>query len=155
MSLSLEEARRYNDWSWWLQGRIGASYSKSNAREIYPLKKPFAEALALGIPQATIDELNPNAREQSKSSTGISAGICWRVEHRLTPRWFGGAEFSFQKSQDYSPFIAGLWLRYTFTDWNGDLDMPPRPLVPFAEWEKEIRDPLLIVSANRLTNGFK
>ena len=26
MALSLEEARRYGDWSWWLRARIGASY---------------------------------------------------------------------------------------------------------------------------------
>ena len=134
MSLSLEEARRYSDWSWWLQGRIGASYSGSKGRDIYPLKKPFAEALAMGISQSTIDELNPNARDVSESSTGISAGIRGRIERRFTSRWIGGAEFSYQKSQDYNPFMAGLWLRYTFTDWNGDLNLPPKPMVPYAEW---------------------
>ena len=57
------------------------------------------------------------------------------VEHRLTDHWRIGGRVDIQQADDYAPSHATLFLRYTFKPWRGDLDMPPLPLTPYAEFD--------------------
>lgn len=121
----LEEARRHDDWSWVLRGRLGMSWSKSDERDRYPLKgtlQPY------GLPDLY-------AVEEKESSFGFGAALSGTVEHRLSKRSFVGAAFSYQHDTDeYTPFYLGLWYRWHFTDWEGDLALPPEPMLPYSEW---------------------
>jgi len=57
------------------------------------------------------------------------------VEHRLTEHWRIGGRVDIQQADDYAPSHVPLFLRYTFKPWQGDLDMPPRPLTPYADFD--------------------
>ncbi|RAP70565.1 putative cellulose synthase subunit BcsC [Candidatus Erwinia dacicola] len=37
-----------------------------------------------------------------------------------------------QQAKDYPPSHGLLYLRYSMAGWQGDLDMPSQPLVPYA-----------------------
>ena len=45
-----------------------------------------------------------------------------------------GAAVDIQQAKDYTPSHALLYVRYSAAGWQGDLDMPPQPLVPYADW---------------------
>lgn len=120
-----EEARRNGDWSWVLRGRLGVSGSKSDARDRYPLKSKLRP---LNLPD--LDTV-----EESDSSVGASVQLYGAVERRLTPRAFVGAAFSYDHdTDDYNPLYVGLWFRWHFSDWDGDLALPPEPMLPYARW---------------------
>ncbi|STT82589.1 cellulose synthase operon protein C [Klebsiella pneumoniae] len=52
----------------------------------------------------------------------------------VTSNWFVGAAVDIQQAKDYTPSHALLYVRYSAAGWQGDLDMPPQPLVPYADW---------------------
>ena len=56
------------------------------------------------------------------------------VERRITGHWFVGAAVDIQQAKDYTPSHALLYVRYSAAGWQGDMDMPPKPLVPYADW---------------------
>ncbi|WP_415271243.1 hypothetical protein, partial [Cronobacter sakazakii] len=39
-----------------------------------------------------------------------------------------------QQAKDYTPSHAQIFIRYSQAGWQGDMDMPPQPLVPYADW---------------------
>ena len=139
-SFSLEESRRTANLSWWVQGRLGLSWTSSDAHDRYPINKAFLQAFKPNTDVDTANEILGNAvselntRDPGESDVGVSAGIRSRLEYRLTPRWILGADFAWQHADDYSPFFAGFWLQYRWSDWQGDLNLPPKPMVPYAEW---------------------
>jgi hypothetical protein len=52
----------------------------------------------------------------------------------VTSNWFVGAAVDIQQAKDYTPSHALLYVRYSAAGWQGDMDMPPQPLVPYADW---------------------
>ena len=76
-----------------------------------------------------------NAPLQGGSSSGFGYTLNAVVEHRLTEHWRIGGRIDIQQADDYAPSHATLFLRYTFKPWQGDLDMPPRPLTPYADFD--------------------
>lgn len=117
-----EQARRYAHWSWVLRTNLGVSWSKTQAHCRYPLKYKLR-------PQAISDI---DAVDSGDSSFGPWISFYGAVERRLTNRLVVGLAASYQNSDEYAPFYAGLWLRWTFSDWLGDLALPPSPMVPYA-----------------------
>ncbi len=56
-------------------------------------------------------------------------------EYRVTPHWFVGVKTTFQHSPDYSPAYGLFYIRYALQGWQGDLNLPPQPLTPYAAFE--------------------
>ncbi|MXQ68544.1 hypothetical protein GR302_00970 [Aeromonas caviae] len=79
------------------------------------------------------------ARQKCACERGSSSGFGYTlngvVEHRLTEHWRIGGRVDIQQADDYAPSHVPLFLRYTFKPWQGDLDMPPRPLTPYADFD--------------------
>ncbi|MDO5531235.1 cellulose synthase subunit BcsC-related outer membrane protein [Sutterella sp.] len=120
--LSLSDARRTDDWSWILEGRLGVSHSTSPERDRYPLRA--------GMP--AIQDLY--ARDAAESSTGIGLTLRGAFEHRLSRRVVVGGEAEYQHADGYVPLVATLWLRWYLDDWAGDLPLPPVAPIPYSEW---------------------
>ncbi|WP_370514921.1 cellulose synthase subunit BcsC-related outer membrane protein [Pantoea sp. M_5] len=57
------------------------------------------------------------------------------IERRLTSNWFIGAGVDIQQAKDYTPSHGLLYVRYAAGGWEGDLDMPPQPLTPYADFK--------------------
>ena len=57
------------------------------------------------------------------------------AEYRITPHWFAGVKTTIQHSPNYSPAYGLFYIRYALQGWQGDLNLPPQPLIPYAEFE--------------------
>lgn len=119
----LDEARRHGNWSWQLRGQLGVSASTSSSFDRYHAKdhiRPYP------LPDRDVQDSDDGSVELGVSLYGA-------VERRLTSRIIVGAAMSYQNSDEYAPFYAGLWLRWSLTDWLGDLSLPPTPMTPYAQ----------------------
>lgn len=124
LSVPVSYRQRTPDWSWELGGSGSWSYARTDDSRRYPL----AELLPTGLPDR-------NAPVEGGSSSGFGYTLNAVVEHRLTEHWRIGGRVDIQQADDYAPSHATLFLRYTFKPWQGDLDMPPRPLTPYADFD--------------------
>ncbi|MGK3144020.1 cellulose synthase complex outer membrane protein BcsC [Pantoea sp. C2G6] len=113
--------QRTENWSFDLGGSLSWSHSKTAAQRRYPVNPGFSLAS------------NPT----SDSSTGGGIGYTAQavVERRVTPHWFIGAGVDIQQAKDYTPSHGLLYVRYSAQGWQGDLDMPPQPLIPYADFK--------------------
>ena len=68
----------------------------------------------------------------SSSGTGYTARAI--IERRVTSNWFVGLGVDIQEAKDYTPSHALLYVRYSAAGWQGDMDLPPQPLIPYADW---------------------
>ena len=124
LSVPVSYRQRTPDWSWELGGSGSWSYARTDDSRRYPLEG----LLPAGLPDR-------NAPVKGSSSSGFGYTLNGVVEHRLTEHWRIGGRVDIQQADDYAPSHVTLFLRYTFKPWQGDLDMPPRPLTPYADFD--------------------
>ncbi|MFQ2715310.1 cellulose synthase complex outer membrane protein BcsC [Aeromonas caviae] len=124
LSVPVSYRQRTPDWSWELGGSGSWSYARTDDSRRYPL-----EGL---LPSGLRDR---NAPVKGGCSSGFGYTLNGVVEHRLTEHWRIGGRVDIQQADDYAPSHVPLFLRYTFKPWQGDLDMPPRPLTPYADFD--------------------
>jgi len=124
VALPVSYRQRVQDWSWELGGSVSWSQARTDDSRRYPLPSLLPE----GLP-------DKDATLVGGSSSGMGYTLNGMVEHRLTDHWRIGGRIDIQQADDYTPSHATLFLRYTFKPWRGDLDMPPLPLTPYAEFD--------------------
>jgi len=117
--------QRTENWSWELGGSGSWSYSKSKDGKRYPISSlvPNDDSYA--------DRDSPS---DGSSSNGFGYTARALVERRLDSHWSIGAGIDIQQAKDYTPSHALIYLRYSMAGWQGDMDMPPQPLVPYADF---------------------
>ncbi|HFZ8994686.1 TPA: cellulose synthase complex outer membrane protein BcsC [Citrobacter freundii] len=117
--------QRTENWSWELGGSVSWSHSRTKTMPRYPLMNL--------IPT----EYQQEAREQTNdggSSQGFGYTARALVERRVTANWFIGTAIDIQEAKDYTPSHFLLYVRYSAAGWQGDMDLPPQPQVPYADW---------------------
>ncbi|MCT4703331.1 cellulose synthase complex outer membrane protein BcsC [Enterobacteriaceae bacterium H20N1] len=117
--------QRTENWSWELGGSGSWSHSKSNAGKRYPVS---------GLVPATLDYPDRNDTFGGSSSNGFGYTARALVERRLDSHWSIGAGIDIQEAKDYTPSHALIFVRYSQAGWQGDMNMPPQPLVPYADF---------------------
>ena len=117
--------QRTEKWSWELAGSVSWSHSRSDTEARYPLLNLIPEDYRSAASTLT---------EEGGSSRGVGYTARALIERRVTSNWFVGAAVDIQQAKDYTPSHALLYVRYSAAGWQGDLDMPPQPLVPYADW---------------------
>jgi len=119
--------KRTENWSWELGGSVSWSHSKTKDGMRYPLQGliPTDEEGRYG------DRSEP---EEGSSSSGTGYTARAIVERRVTSNWFVGLGVDIQEAKDYTPSHALLYVRYSAAGWQGDMDLPPEPLMPYADW---------------------
>ncbi|MEZ3501114.1 cellulose synthase complex outer membrane protein BcsC [Pantoea sp. KPR_PJ] len=120
-SVPVTYRQRTDNWSFDLGGSVSWSHSKTRAQQRYPVNPGFA--------------LASNRASDSSSGGGVGYTLQAVVERRITPHWFIGAGMDIQQAKDYTPSHGLLYIRYSAAGWDGDLDMPPQPLVPYADFK--------------------
>nr|WP_261914609.1 cellulose synthase subunit BcsC-related outer membrane protein [Salmonella enterica] len=70
--------------------------------------------------------------QQCRQGFGYTARAL--IERRVTANWFVGTAVDIQQAKDYTPSHLLLYVRYSAAGWQGDMDLPPQPLVPYADW---------------------
>jgi len=123
-------AWRNADWSVYLEGSVGYSWAHSDAERAFPVSSVNDDILDQYGPllSSNIDELRG-----SDDNKGLGYLAQALVERRLDDHWVLGGGFTLQRSEDYSPNRALLYLRYSFDPWQGNLPLPVNPLKPYAE----------------------
>lgn len=124
LAVPVNYRQRSDNWSWQLGGSVSWSYSKTKDQARYPLQGL--------VPASYADR---DAIEQGSSSTGFGYTVQAIVERRLTSHWTLGAGIDIQQAEDYTPSHAQIYIRYSADGWQGDLDLPPNPLTPYADFK--------------------
>ena len=116
---------RTENWSWELGGSVSWSHSKTDDQPRYP--KP-------GLLPDNFRSAGRQIVDDGSTSSGVGYTAHALIERRVTSNWFVGAAIDVQEAKDYTPSHALLYVRYSAAGWQGDMDMPPRPLIPYADW---------------------
>lgn len=121
LAVPLTWRQRTENWSYDLSGSISFSHSTTKSQPRYPLD--FGD----------LTRNNPSST--SSSSNGVGYTLRALVERRLTSHWTLGMGVDIQQAKDYTPSHGLIYVRYSMAGWQGDLDMPPQPLTPYADFK--------------------
>lgn len=125
--------KRTENCSWELSGSVSRSSSKTNSQPRYPLNNLIPNPVASD--DARLRRFNDKyAIEEGGGSTGVGYTASAIIERRLSSHWSIGAGIDIQEAKDYTPSHALIFMRYSLGGWQSDMDMPPQPLIPYAEW---------------------
>ncbi|MBS3048441.1 cellulose synthase complex outer membrane protein BcsC [Enterobacter mori] len=119
--------KRTENWSWELGGSVSWSHSKTKDELRYP-----KQGLIPTDEPGRYTDRGEMETGSSSSGTGYTARAI--IERRVTSNWFVGLGVDIQEAKDYTPSHALLYVRYSAAGWQGDMDLPPEPLVPYADW---------------------
>ncbi|WLS79082.1 cellulose biosynthesis protein BcsC [Erwinia pyri] len=113
--------QRTENWSYDLAGSVSWSHSETRAESRYPLDF------------GSLTRDNPKSSDSSSSGFGYTLRAL--VERRLTSHWTLGMGIDIQQAKDYTPSHGLIYARYSMAGWEGDLNMPPEPLTPYADFD--------------------
>ncbi|GLR07630.1 cellulose biosynthesis protein BcsC [Mixta theicola] len=121
LAVPLTWRQRTENWSFDVGGSVSWSRSKTRSQQRYPVYPGFVTT----------------ANDTAAGSSGSGFGYTLRaaVERRLTAHWTLGLAVDIQQAKDYTPSHGLIYARYSLGDWEGDLDLPPQPLTPYADFK--------------------
>lgn len=119
---ALRYMRRRENTSYMVEVSGSVAHSSTDSIARYPLKELLP------------DISDRDAVSSGESSTSFGFGLRGSIEQRVTSKLVVGGVIEGSKSDDYSPFNVMMYLRYYFSDFNGDLLMPPAGPTPFVDW---------------------
>lgn len=131
LGLPANYAWRNADWSVYLEGSLGYSWSSSDAERVFPLDSANDDILAQ---YDSLLSSNIGATRGGGDSSGLGYRFEALAERRLDDHWVLGGGFTAQRSEDYAPNRVLLYLRYSFDVWQGNLPLPVNPLKPYADF---------------------
>ncbi|MGY0157674.1 cellulose synthase complex outer membrane protein BcsC [Edwardsiella tarda] len=123
-AIPLNYRQRTENWSWELGGSVSWSYARTADQRRYPLQNLIESSR---VPDYDVSD-------PGSSSNGFGYTLRAIVERRLTSHWFVGAGVDIQQAKDYTPSHALIYVRYSVQGWQGDMDLPPQPLRPYADF---------------------
>lgn len=124
--------KRTENWSWELGGSVSWSHSKTKDGLRYPLQGLIPDDNYDADNNLMYSDKRESETGSSSSGTGYTARAI--IERRVTSNWFVGVGVDIQQAKDYTPSHALLYVRYSAAGWQGDMDLPPQPLIPYADW---------------------
>lgn len=124
LSVPVNYRQRTENWSWQLGGSVSWSRSSTSDEKRYPIQNLIPDSLP-----------DKGAVETGSSGSGFGYTVQALVERRVSSHWTVGAGVDIQQAKDYTPSHYLLYARYSLSGWQGDLDMPPEPLVPYADFK--------------------
>jgi hypothetical protein len=123
-TLPLTWTGQRNNWSWRVQASVGASESREDPSNLYPLQPNLAAAAAaLGNP--TQDSGGPGG--------GTSTGLRMLLEHLLAHNIAVGGLLEIDRSEGFNPDRLQVYLRYRFGH-GINLNTPPEALTPYSKF---------------------
>jgi tetratricopeptide (TPR) repeat protein len=134
LGVPIEWAGRRDALNWDLTATVGVSNSYEKDSPYYPNGLP-----ALNSGSAALNDLWKTAGStpgfgalvNTASSThgvAFSYGLSGIVQYRFSPYLVAGAQLSIDRSHDYAPSSALLYMRYTFDARKQDTSLSPRPV---------------------------
>lgn len=111
-------------WSWQVQARIGASESREDNTELYPLNPELAAAAAA--------QGNPTLQQGSPGG-GTSTGLRLALERQMMNNLALGGYFEIDRSEGYNPDRMQVYLKYSFGDFF-EFSAPPEGIAPYSRF---------------------
>ncbi|NCH60582.1 cellulose synthase complex outer membrane protein BcsC [Cronobacter dublinensis] len=124
---------RTENWSWELGASGSWSHSRTQAQRRYPLSGLIPPSEINPDNSALSRYADKNEPGEGGSSNGWGYTANALIERRITSNWSVGAAVDIQQAKDYTPSNFSLFIRYSQAGWQGDMDMPPRTLTPYAD----------------------
>ncbi|QHM73327.1 cellulose synthase complex outer membrane protein BcsC [Mixta intestinalis] len=121
LAVPLNYRQRTENWSFDVGGSVSWSRSKTRAQQRYPVWPGY--------------QTGPSDSSADSSGSGFGYTLRAAVERRLTAHWTLGAAVDIQQAKDYTPSHGLIYARYSLAGWEGDLNLPPQPLVPYADFK--------------------
>ena len=122
-TIPVDYRRRTANWSYELGGTVTWSRATTQNLQPYPLPN-------------RVPNLNPaqNTIQPGGTSIGYGYSLLALLERRLGSHFIIGGLANIQQSTDYTPSHLSLFIRYSFEGWQGDVDMPIIPLIPYSNF---------------------
>jgi tetratricopeptide (TPR) repeat protein len=127
LGVPIEWAGRHDALNWDLTATVGVSNSYEKSSPYYPNGLPAALVVAPGL--GTL--VNPAS---STRGVAFSYGLAGIVQYRFNPYLLAGAQLSIDRSHDYAPSSALVYLRYTFDARKQDNSLSPRPVRLYSSY---------------------
>ena len=121
LGVPVEWAGRHDALNWDLTATLGVSNSYEKNSPYYPNGLPAGLALTPGLES----QVNTGS---STRGVAFSYGLAGTVQYRFSPYLLAGAQLSIDRSHDYAPSSALVYLRYTFDARKQDNSLSPRPV---------------------------
>lgn len=122
-TIPIDYRKRTANWSYELGGTVTWSRATTKNLVLYPL--PYL------VPNL---DSSQNTIQTGGSSIGYGYSILALLERRLGSHFIIGGLVNLQQSTDYTPSHLSLFLRYSFEGWQGNMDMPIVPLIPYSDF---------------------
>lgn len=116
VGLPLDYRQRTENWTYQVGGSVAWTTASTKANYLYPLPQLIPGFVAAD-----------NTLSTSAGNTGLAYAFYALAERRLTAHLVLGGMIDIQRSRDYTPSHAAIYLRYFFDAWEGDMDLPIRP----------------------------
>ena len=113
-----------NGWSWQAQARVGASESREDDAELYPLNPELAAAAAA--------QGNPTLQTGGPGG-GTSTGLRLALERQVLKNLIVGGYFEIDRSEGYNPDRLQLYVKYSLGDFF-ELSVPPEGIAPYSRF---------------------
>lgn len=127
LGVPIEWAGRHDALNWDLTATLGVSNSYEKNSPYYPNGLPAGLAAAPGL-----DTLVNTA--SSTRGVAFSYGLAGTVQYRFNPYLLAGAQLSIDRSHDYAPSSALVYLRYTFDARKQDNSLSPKPVRLYSSY---------------------
>ncbi|CAN0620016.1 cellulose synthase operon protein C [Burkholderia multivorans] len=139
LGLPVEWAGRHDALSWDLTVTGGISNSYEKGASYYPVGMPGA-VNTLNLQQTLLGQkvlqTIAGLSYTGSSTQGVSFwyGVSGIVEYRVNPHLSVGGLLSLDRSRDYAPSSAMLYLRYAFNAREGRVSFPPTPVRLYSSY---------------------
>lgn len=130
ISVPITYARRYPTFSYAIQGSVSAFDAETDGAVFFPTDN---EMQTRAIAAAASTGVSPVYSKSSSQGTGYSLTAAW--EYQIQPQLFFGAVLSVERSVNYAPNRAALYLRYALDRPAAQpVSMMPEPIAPFSRY---------------------
>ncbi|ADG15151.1 cellulose synthase operon C domain protein [Paraburkholderia atlantica] len=127
LGVPLEWLGRHGALKWDLSATVGVSNSYERSSPYYPNGLPAGLGAAPGLDSLV------NAASSTRG-VAFSYGLAGVVEYRADPHLVLGAQLSIDRSHDYAPSAALVYLRYTFDARRQDNRLSPQPVRLYSSY---------------------
>lgn len=124
--------KRTENWSWELAGSVSWSHSNTKGIRRYPLSNLIPDNQVDANGNAMYSDKDSISSSSSSNGVGYTARLL--IERRINSNWSIGAGIDIQQAKDYTPSQGMVFVHYSQAGWQGDMNMPPQPLTPYADW---------------------
>jgi hypothetical protein len=120
-------SQRTDRLSYSLRGSVGLQHIEQDAAPYFPNDSALQAALEQVSQVYAASGINLQSQYNGQNKTGLGYNFGATAEYRFGSNFFMGGNFGIDNARDYKQFTGGLYLRYMFDDFTGQMALPVSP----------------------------